>query len=224
MNDRAVRVAGLAAIVFVVLILVTVFASGQPPAADDSVEKIREYLVDHRTAMLVSQLLGLLALPFAIWFSVVFRDVVRGDRMSNALGLASLAGLLVTAPMAMAGGAISISPIYVDGVANKLGDDTIRIVFEAQSLLFACTSAGIALFALTAALAIRRTRALPSYTMWLGLLAVAGNIVAMFTVLGAGASNLGFVGLLTFALFLLGAGGTMAAGKATPGNATPATV
>jgi hypothetical protein len=97
MTDRAVRWGGVAAIVFVVLVLITVFAGGPPPAADDPADKIRTYLVDHRTGLLVSNFLGLLAIPFVIWFGVVLRELVRGDRTANALGTASLAGLLVTA-------------------------------------------------------------------------------------------------------------------------------
>jgi hypothetical protein len=116
----------------------------------------------------------------------------------------------------MAGGALSVAPIYVDGVADKLGDDALRIVFESQMLLFAATSSGIVLFSLLAGLAIRRTTALPAYTMWLAFLATVGNVVTMISVFGSGVSALGLPGLPTFALFLLVTGITMAAGKATP--------
>jgi hypothetical protein len=212
-TDKAVRWSGGAAIAFVVLILVSAFSSGSPPSPDDSVAEIRSYFVDHRTALLVSTLLGLLAVPFAIWFAVVLRELVSGDRLSNALGTASLAGLLLTAAVALAGGAVAVAAVYVDGAANTLGDDTIRIVYEAQTLLFASTSAGLVLFGLTAALAIRRTTALPIYVMWFGLLAALANVVAMFSVLGAGAGNIGFVGLIGFALFVLVTGAAMLAGK-----------
>jgi hypothetical protein len=215
MTDRTVRLAGGAAIVFVVLILITVFAPGQPPAADDAVDKIRAFLVDKRSTILLSNLLGLIAIPFVVWFGVVLREVVRGDRTANTLGTASLAGLIVTAPMAMAGGAVSAAPVYVSGVADKMGDDTLRIIWELQNLMFAGTSAGLMLFSLAAGLAIGRTKALPGYTMWLGFLATVGNLIAMFSTLGAGASGIGFVGLPTFALFLLVTGITMAAGRAT---------
>ena len=226
MTERTVRWGGVAAIVFVVLILVTAFSAGEPPAADDAVDKMRDYFVDHRSALLASNLIGLVAVPFALWFAVVLRELLRGDPTTNALGVASLAGLVLTASMALAGGAVATSVVYVDGVADKLDGDTLRIVYEAQSLLFAATSAGIVLFSLTAGLAIRRTAALPAYTMWLALLATLGNILTMFSTAGAGASMLGFTGLLTFALFVLVTGITMALGKATPpaastANATP---
>ena len=221
MTERTVRWGGIAAIVFVVLILITAFSAGEPPAADDAIDKIREYFVDHRGALLLSNLIGLAAIPFIIWFAVVLREVLRRDPTTNALGLASVAGLLVTASMALAGGAVAASPVYVDGVADTLGGDTLRIVFEAQSLLFAATSAGIVLFSLTVALAIRRTAALPAYTMWLALLAALGNVVTLFSTASAGAAMLGFAGLLTFALFVLVTGITMAIGKATP-TAAPA--
>jgi hypothetical protein len=131
-----------------------------------------------------------------------------------------LGGLLVTAPMAMAGGAVEASAVYVDGMADKLGDDTVRIVWEAQTLLFAATAAGILLFTLAAALGIRRTGALPAYTMWLGFLGALANLVAIFSNLDPDLAALGLVGLIGFAIFLLGAGIAVALGKATPAVTT----
>ena len=64
------------------------------------------------------------------------------------------------------------------------------------------------------AAAIRRSGTLPAYAMWLALLAVVGNIVTMFSDLGPGAAALGFAGVMTFALFILVTGITMAIGKA----------
>jgi len=214
MSDRTVRWGGVAAIVFVVLILVTVVSGGSPPAADDAASKIRDYFVDHRGGLLFANVLGLVAIPVLLWFGAVFREVVRGDETATALGTASLAGLLVTAPMAMVGGALQVSLIYDDGLVNKLGDDTVRVVWGAQALLFGATAAGLTLFSLTAGLAIHRTRALPGYTMWFAFLCTLGNIVAIFSVADAGAAGLSFIGLVTFALFLLVAGVTMALGKA----------
>jgi hypothetical protein len=188
--------------------------------ADDAVPKIREYYLDHRSNLLCANFLGIVATPFILWFAVVLRDMFRGDRLTNALGTFSLAGLIVTAPMAMIGGALQVSVIYVDGAAQTYRPDTLRLLYDAQSLAFAATSAGIAAFTLGAALAIRRTRALPSFTMWLALLAVVGNIVAMFTVLDAGMATLGLTGVSTLGIFVLVTGITMAAGKTN----TPAPV
>lgn len=221
MTDRTVRWAGAAGIFFVVLVLVTVFASGAPPAADDAVDKIRAYFVDHRNALLISNFIGLVATPFALWFAVVLRDVVRGDRTSNALGTAALAGLIMTAATIAAGGALQASPVYVNGVAAKLGDDSLRIIFEAQVLAFSAASSGLILFGIGVALAIRRTNALPGYLMWLALLCALGNFVALFSFLGAGAAVLGLPGVLTFALFVLVTGITMALGKVRPAAAEP---
>jgi hypothetical protein len=213
MPKRMVQWAGIAGIAFVVLTLISVFSTGQPPAADDAVGKIRDYLADHRTALLVSNFLGLVAVPLVIWFGVALRDVLRGDRMANALGMASLAGLLITAPLAMVGGAIGTAAVYVDGVAQTMGDDSIRIVYEGQSLLFGATAAGLTLFAVATGLAIYRTRSLPTYTMWLAFLAAIGNVVALFSTLAPGISLLALFGVLTFALFVLVAGVVMATGK-----------
>jgi hypothetical protein len=215
MSDRAIRWAGAAGIAFVILIVITIAISGAPPMSDDPVSKIRDYYIDHRSNLLWANLLGILAIPFVLWFAVVLREMFRGDRLTSALGTFSLAGLLVTAPIAMVGGALSVSTVYLDGAAQTYRPDTLRLIFHAQGLVFAATSGGIAAFTLGAALAIRRSGALPIFTMWLALLAVLGNVVAMFSVLDAGAASIGFVGVGTFALFIVVTGITMAGGKAT---------
>jgi hypothetical protein len=212
-NDRAVRWAGLAGIVFVVLIVVTIVVGGSPPKPDDSAEKIRQYFVDHRGGIIAANFVGLFLTSFVIWFAVVLRELLRGDRASSALGTASLAGILVTAPLAVVGGALQVSAVYVDGTASHLSDDLARLVYSSQALCFAGASSGLVVFAAATAMAIRRTRALPSYLMWLALLAVVGNVVAFCSALGAGSFFLGFVGIATFALFVLVAGITMVSGK-----------
>ena len=215
MSDRAVRWAGVAGIVFVVLVVITIVVSGSPPMGDDAVSKIRDYYIDHRSSLLWANLVGIVGIPFILWFAVMLRELLRGDRLTSALGTFSLAGLIVTAPIALIGGALNVSVIYIDGAAQTYRPDTLRLVYDTQSLAFAGTSAGIAVFALGAALAIRRSGALPGFTVWLAWLAVVGNVVTMFSVLDAGAATIGLAGVTTFALFVLATGITMAAGKAT---------
>ncbi len=216
MSDRMVRWGGAAGIVFVVLVLFTIVIGGSPPAGDDSVDKIRDYMVDHRSAILIGNAVGLVAVPFIIWFFVVLREMLRGDVMTNALGTSMVSGVLLTAALALVGGSVIAAAVYVDGAVTELGDDSVRIVFEAQSLLFAATSAGFLLMSVTAALAIRRTGVLPMYTMWLALLAAVGSLAAIGSTLDAGAATIGLFGVGTFALFVLAAGIAMATGKVTP--------
>ena len=216
MPERIVRWGGVAGIVFVVLIVITIVTAGSPPAGDDSADKIREFMIDKRSALLIGNAIGLFAVPFVVWFFVVLRDVLRGDATANALGTASVLGLVLTGACALVGGSVSVVGVYVNGGVSQLGDDSIRIVYLAQNLIFEATSAGLVLMSVTAALAIRRTSALPVYTMWLALLATVGNLVVMTTTLGAGAATIGFVGVATFALFVLVTGIAMAMGKATP--------
>ena len=99
---------------------------------------------------LITLFIGLetMAVPFYI-----LAGYIRPSRRSNeaamkyfVLGTFSLAGLLVTAPIAMIGGALNVSVIYVDGAAQAYRPDTLRLMYDAQSLAFAATSAGIAAF------------------------------------------------------------------------------
>ena len=42
-------------------------------------------------------------------------------------------------PTAMAGGVLQAAPLYLDGATEKLGADTLRVVYEAQAMMFAAT-------------------------------------------------------------------------------------
>ena len=69
MSDRAVRWAGVAGIVFVVLVVITIVVSGSPPMGDDAVSKIRDYYIDHRSSLLWANLVGIVGIPFILWFA-----------------------------------------------------------------------------------------------------------------------------------------------------------
>jgi hypothetical protein len=222
MSDRFVRWGGIAAIIFVVLILFTAFSAGSPPATDDAIDKVRQFYSDHRGILLVSNMIALFAVPFVVWWAIVFREVVRRDTVANALGTGVLAGILITAAAAMTGGALNVSVVYLDKGLADIPDGVLRVVYQGQGLMFGATSAGLVLMALTAGLAIRRTGALPAYTMWLAFIAVVGNLVSMASTLDAKVGTIGFAGLLSFTLFLLVTGIVMVAGKATPTAAATA--
>jgi len=213
MSERAVRLAGLAGVAFVILIGISVVAGGSTPKADASVLKIQKYYVDHRRGLLIANFVGLVATPFALWFAVALREVVQRERLARTYGTALLAGVLITAPMALVGGALQAAPVYVRGAVRQWDPNLLRLVFEADALAFSATSAGIAVFALASAFAIQRSRVLPAYTMWLAGLATVANVATMVSTLGARASALGFLGVMTFGLFILVTGITMAMGN-----------
>lgn len=215
MTDRAVRWAGIAGIVFVIAVVITIVAGGSMPAPDASTDEIRRYFVDHRSGLLISNFLGLVATPFVLWFGVALRQQFRRDAMSTVLGTTALAGLILTAAMATVGGVLQAAPVYVDGAANHTSADVLRLLFDAQALSFGATAGGMFLFAACSAFAIRRTGALPTYVMWLATLNALGAVLAAFSVLAPGAFALGFVGVTTLLLFVLVAGVTMATGKVT---------
>ena len=141
MSDRFVRWGGIAAIIFVVVILFTAFSAGSPPATDDAIDKVRQFYSDHRGILLVSNMLALLAVPFVVWWAIVFREVARGDAVANVLGTGVLAGVLITAAAAMTGGALNVSVVYLDKGLADIPDGVLRVVFEGQGLMFGATSA-----------------------------------------------------------------------------------
>ena len=227
MTDRAIRLAGVAALVFVALILISAFAPGSPPAADASVDKIRSFMVDHRGGILAAQLLGIFATPFAVWFFVTLRELTRGDRTdrtTNMAGTAALLGLTITGVLALVGGAVFAAPLYLNGFTDGTGDDIIRLVYSMQTEVFVATAAGLIVTMLGAHIAIRRSGALPVWVAWIAALAAVLNVVSAFASISAGASGLGFLGLIGFAVFMIVSGIMFVAGKASVSTAATAGV
>ena len=65
-DARWERYAAAAGIAFVVLILLSGFLPGVPPASDDPVSDIHVFYADHRTALLLATYLGGLATIFSL--------------------------------------------------------------------------------------------------------------------------------------------------------------
>ena len=215
MSERATRVTGIVAFAFIVLILISAFAPGSPPAADASVDKIRTFMTDHRSTILLANFLGLFATPAGVWVFVYLRQMTRGDDMANLAGTTALVGLVFTGLMAMVGGAMFSAPLYVKGFADSASDDTIRLMYSMQTLAFAGTAGGLMIAMGGAFFAIRRTNALPAAAAWMAALATVLGAVSTVAVLGAGASGMGFLGLIGFLLFMLVSGVCMVMGKVT---------
>lgn len=184
MIDHLRRWVGLGGLALVVVLLISIFATPEPPDATASSAKVAMFVHDHRPGLYLSAYLTALAVLMATVFLWYLRDVVApaapGRRLANlgfAGGLLFVVGGIYAAgtAFAMADVAKNADPtvlqtlnIFSEGVDNFAG--------AATALMMGATS-----------LAILRSRALPSWLAYVGLvLAVASFAIPLLGLLGVG--------------------------------------
>jgi hypothetical protein len=171
------RLMPLSGIVFVALILVSVFISNTP-GSDASAGTVLTYYRTHGNATSAAALLIGLGVIFALFFYGYLREYLRQDRATRWLASTAFGGILLFA----AGGALAA------GAFTALGDKPQALTAAAAQTinLFqidvsnGLTQAGLAVFYLATALAILRGRLLPA---WLGWVSVALGLLAASLVL-----------------------------------------
>ena len=176
-DDRLRRWVGVGGLAFVVVLLATVFATPNGPDATASAAKVATFAHHNRGGLYLSAYLISLAVLIAgalLWY---LRDVVAPDdagrRLANlgfAGGLLFLVGGILSAgaSFAMADVAKHAEPSVLQTL-NIFSQDVADIAGGATALLLGATS-----------LAILRSRALPSWLAYVGLvLAIASFAVPM---------------------------------------------
>jgi hypothetical protein len=176
-DDHLRRWVGLGGLVFVVVLLVTIFATPESPVATASAAKVARFVHQHRSSLYLNAYLTSLAVLVAATFLWYLREVVapnpRGRRLANlgfAGGLLFLVGGIFNAGVsfAMADVATHVDPSVLQTL-NIFAQDVGGIAGGATALLLGATS-----------LAILRSRALPSWFAYVGLvLAVASFVIPM---------------------------------------------
>jgi hypothetical protein len=177
MNDHLRRWVGLGGLALIVVLLVTVFLTPNSPDPASSPAKVAIFVQQHRNGLYLDAYLTSLAVLIAATFLWYLREVVApagpGRRLANlgfAGGLLFLVGGIYSAgtAFAMADVAKSADPIALQTL-NIFSDDVNGFTGAATALLMGATSLGIL-----------RSRALPSWLAYVGLvLAVASFLVPL---------------------------------------------
>jgi len=170
------RVAGAAGIASVVLSALGTFIVGTPPAADATMEKIRAYYGHHRTELLVQMLLLALGAVALVAFVGGLRSYLRRQGDSGHLSGTAFGGGITVAIMVLVGLFLEIGLVYRVGATAD--DALLRVLFDALTTGAVFFGFPIAIFVGAASLAGRQSGAMSKRVVWIGVLAVAGNLAA----------------------------------------------
>jgi hypothetical protein len=199
MDDRKMeKWAALSGAVFVLLAVIGTFIAGSPPKVSDPNPKIIKFVVDNQDALKVSSYIaGLGVVFFLVFLGIVWTRLSRAEGGPGRLaGTSAMAGVAVAA-IASVGFAINAY-----SALHPLDSPT---TYRLGTVVFGVLSFAALVFVEAASIVIIRTKFLPVWLGWLGMLsalvwlvggaAVATEDDAIFAV--------GFASFLVWALWLL---------------------
>lgn len=184
------RVVPLSGIVGIALVVLSFIIAGEPPDFDAPVDEVASFYAQNDSDQIGAAIVGSYGVLFFLFFATVLRNALRRAEPGGA-GASTLAF----------GGAIlfAAGTLASTGVLFALGDAADDIEPAAVQTLhilnvdvFALGAIGVLSFLLGSGIAVVKTGIFPA---WLGWVAIVGGLFAM--------SPLWFVGMITFALFIL---------------------
>lgn len=219
-----VRQAGYIGIVFVAGLVLTAILPGSPADLDDPATEIRGYLADHRTGLAATAAVQMITAVVFLWFvSVLHRIVIRATD-GHTLGIVVLSAGILTTGISLVATALGVAPVYFDGFAESLGDDTIRLVYATEGLVYATLAAPLFAFAAAVTLAAFRNPMFPTVVTWAGVLASATSLAGGLAVFDPDLTVLSYIGFIGFAVFVSVLATTMAFEQVSDAPAQPGAV
>lgn len=185
------RLAPLTGLVFVGLILVTIFGFGNnEPDATDSTQKVVAYWHNHHDKEMFGALIGTVAVVSLVWFG----GVVRAHLASAEGGAARLATTAFGGFVLIGVGGLLFSGIdfAAADTAGKVPAGVTQTLSVMNSDLYFPLAGGLAIAMLATGVASLRHKALPT---WLGVLAILIGVIAVTPV-----GFFGFLALLVWSL------------------------
>jgi len=189
-NQNVQRLAPLTGVLFVVLVFVSFFVQGEPPSADEGPRKVAEWYIDHEGQTIFGALLAGLGAVALLFFAATVRRAMR--RGEQAMGVLSMA--------ALAGGAVAATGIATDSAlrfaladqADDISPVAVQALHGFWEAFFFPMVVGLGTLILALSLAALRTRLIPIWLAWIGIVL----FVVFFT-------PAGFVAFLASALWTI---------------------
>jgi hypothetical protein len=197
------RLAPIGGVVFVVLDVVVAVAGGEPPESSASATEIARYYTDHAAGIEMGLwAFGIGAIALVFWFGGLWRWMVRIERGTPGLAVASLLGLSIAGSLALASSAIWANlALHLDAAG-----DGVVTMHSLGALLSSTAGIGIAAHLVATNLVGIGHRALPMWMAAIGLASAAGWIVHVImssTSPGGTATTIGLASFMSWCAWIL---------------------
>jgi hypothetical protein len=165
--ERLARAAGAG---FVVLTVAAFIVGGEAPRVGDSTEDLISYYDGDRGKILVSSLLFALALALFLWFAAAVANLLR-ESGEGRVAATVIAGATAFATLQLVLTGIGASLAY--SIAGGGDPGVVKALFDLQWVLDMFAALPVALFVLSSSVGLMRTRAVPSWLCWAGVVLAA---------------------------------------------------
>lgn len=201
------RLAAVAGIVVVVLIVGAVTSTGSPPKPSDTNDAVKAFMLDKRNALVLQGWLFALGGTLLLWWTAAVRGVLRRAEGADGHFANAFYGALVGASV-MLGVAAAIQVGLVYKALPDLDAGVVRAGFDMVALLPLFFGFLLALGALAFAVVTLNDAAFPAWVAWVAVLSAVANLAVTVTVFaknGAFSAEgaFGFVGFGLTMLWLL---------------------
>lgn len=204
------RLAAASGIVFVLLIILSVFVSGQPPALDEPVQKLAARYRQDDSQILAAAFIAGVASIFFFWFLGTLVATLR--QAENDVGAATRAGIGRLAAITLAAGVADAALVFAGTAigaslatqgAQQSNPDVIGTVARAGLMILAISSFATATWTASASLGLLRTGILARAVGLAGLVVAGLWLLSGLAVLGAATDVLAVLGFITLIAWLL---------------------
>ncbi len=154
--------APLTGVVFIVLIIVGFIVSGEPPDADEDVQKIVSFYTDDKDSIEAGVFLLALGTVFFVFFANYLRTVFRESSLSATI----LVGAAIFAVAGGIDGTILIATAEAADDIEPASVQTLQALWDNDFVPFAI---GITVFLVSIGLSILRTGVFPKWLGWVVL-------------------------------------------------------
>jgi hypothetical protein len=206
-TDQRERYGAATGIIFVVLLIVAFVTTPEPPNIDSSAQELAKYYVDESGGIQVSNVFGIFAFLFFIWFLGTIRSVLstaelatgRLSSIAFGSGLVGTVGVFVAITFTAAA---AFNP-------EQTSPDVLRALHIVNyGMSIAVTGSAFAMFFAAVALVTLRTGVLPAALGWIAALAAVlwiPVVAATWTDSGAFSADgvFAYLGALALSLWAL---------------------
>lgn len=167
--------APLAGLAFLVLAIVAIAISGEPPdATDDSAREVVDFYVDNHDSQIASAFIASVAGALLVFFGGALRRVLRAaEGPDGTLSAVAFAGLIILALGLAIDGTITLTLAETADDIDPSGVQALNALYSNDYIPFVM---GTLIFLLATGLSVLRHGALPK---WIGWVAIALAVIAV---------------------------------------------
>lgn len=193
------RLAPLSGLVFAGLFLAAIVGTASSPNSDASAQRVISFFDSNRTNQLAFVFLIGYSVIFGLIFGAALRSHLRARSGSDLLPSLGFAGMIVFGVFAAMAGVLTFAAVDVPTKIQPAAEQALNVL---GNDIFPALFIGMSVFLFANGLAIARTRALPRWVGWIGIVLGILAVVPAPTLMVAFFGVLAWVAVVSVLMFI----------------------